>query len=417
MSVTPIRVVTTHPHRHPLARVVRPVALAGGALLYVVGIVAVTGFVAVAFLLASWWFGSDRDPAELPLEPTTLILLLAAAAVLMVGGLRYGRRLVLGHRRTVLYLRRFRDDASMAAVTGAARRSLGDAWRIVSLDDAQLAPVALSGTTTALFTAGRTAARVPRVLALVWQRGMQLAFAAGLVSGFLLYRGGGWEALLAPLDLDAMDGFPLVPQPAAPLGWDAPTVFYASVTLVFLLGQATIVALVVMLGVLALMPLVVAVGSWSDAEKWARAHVRLRADTLEQVDAAASTLAQTRTRVLAPRLVVVTVAAPIWQETVRRLVNRADACLVDVSEPSENVFWELEHLDGAARPWHAIGERPDLDRLARGAADGTDPAATRLAELLGGRRVLAYGTDGPALRAFPRELRLEMECRRPATEA
>ncbi|MPV35690.1 hypothetical protein [Georgenia subflava] len=406
----PIVIVDVHPHRHVVPRALRPVAVVAGGLLYAAGLVATVAFVALGFVLAAWQFGSERDPEQLPLGPGRALGLWLAAGAVMVLGLRYGRRLVRGRRATVLYLRRFRDDASMAAVTGAARRSLGGRWRLVSLDDARLVPVGLSTATSGLFSAGRFAARVPRALAVVWRRAFLVAVVVAAVSGFLLYDQGGVEALLAPFDLDGTMTFPLVPRPAVELTWDASGAFFVSVVAIALLGQATIVAMVVMFGVLVLMPLVVAVSSWSQAETWARANVRLRATGSSDVDRALAVLRQMEKKILAPRLVVLTVATPIWQETVRRLAAAADACLVDVSEPSANVVWELEHLRGLDVPCHFVGERPDLERLARAAVDGSDPAAAHIADLLAGREVLAYTTDRRGLGRFAGELRLTMDC-------
>lgn len=344
-----------------------------------------------------------------------MLALWAVSAAVMAVGLRYGRRLVRGRRLSVLYLRRFRDPASTRALTTAARRSLGGRWRLVTLDDEELLPVGVGTTTRTVFGAARLAGRVPKAAAAVWQRLFQVAGVAALASGALLVADGGWESLLDPLDLSGMEGFPLVPAPAQPLAWDAPSVFYVSVATIFLLGQLTIVALGLMLVSLALLPLFVAGSSWSDAERWASGNVRQRVTSEGDVENTVSTIRQMREKVLAPRLLVLTVRTAIWQHTVRRLAAAVNICLVDVSDPSEHLLWELDLL--ARQPGTTcvfVGEQADLQRLSAAADQGSDPAASRLAALLAGHEVLTYSTDRRGIRRFARELRLTLQCATPA---
>lgn len=51
-----------------------------------------------------------------------------------------GVRLVRGNRRLVLFLRRFGHSQATAALTYAAT-TIGRSWRLVTLDDAQIAPI------------------------------------------------------------------------------------------------------------------------------------------------------------------------------------------------------------------------------------------------------------------------------------
>jgi hypothetical protein len=411
MSTPAIAMVTSHGHRHWLARAMRPVAVGSGSVLYALGLAGSVAFLALGVVLTAWRFGSEQDPADLPLEPGLMLALWAVSAAVMIGGLRYGRRLVRGRRLSVLYLRRFRDPASTRALTTAARRSLGGRWRMVTLDDEELVPVGVGATTRTVFGAARLAGRVPEAAVAVWQRLFQVAALAAFASGALIVAEGGWESLLEPLDLSGMEGFPLVPAPAQPLSWSAPSVFYVSVAAVFLLGQLTIVALGLMLLSLALLPLFVAGSSWSDAERWASGNVRKKVTSERDVEDTVSTIRQMREKVLAPRLLVLTVRTAIWQHTVRRLAQAVNICLVDVSDPSEHLLWELDLL--AQRPGTTcvfVGEQADLLRLAAGARLGSDPAAARLAALLAGREVLTYSADRRGIRRFARELRLTLQC-------
>jgi hypothetical protein len=79
--------------------------------------------------------------------------------------------------------------------------------------------------------------------------------------------------------------------------------------------------------------------------------------------------------------------------------------LIDISEPTENVLWELEELiarhDGK---YVFIGHYTRALALA-----SSDPGLTsverRLAALLAGQEVLAYTTDRQGLKRFARALR------------
>lgn len=112
-------------------------------------------------------------------------------------------------------------------------------------------------------------------------------------------------------------------------------------------------------------------------------------------------------RVFAPRLVVVTVTASEWQLAVRELAARAFVVLLDVSEPTSNVLWELEELTSTGTPYVAIGELGQVARVASPAAEDfpDDGLACRLRALLGEREILAYTTDPRGLGRFARALR------------
>lgn len=56
-------------------------------------------------------------------------------------GLKVGLRLLRGQRRLVLFLRRFGCGEATKAATFAATKTLGRSWRLVTLDDASVAPL------------------------------------------------------------------------------------------------------------------------------------------------------------------------------------------------------------------------------------------------------------------------------------
>jgi hypothetical protein len=87
------------------------------------------------------------------------------------------------------------------------------------------------------------------------------------------------------------------------------------------------------------------------------------------------------------------------------LASVCSRTLIDISEPTENVLWELEELiTRHESTFVVIGHR---DRVAAlGSSDsGLAHVERRLAALLAGREVLAYTTDRRGLKRFARALR------------
>ena len=112
-------------------------------------------------------------------------------------------------------------------------------------------------------------------------------------------------------------------------------------------------------------------------------------------------------RLLAPRLFVLRVDSNVWHETVSRFARQSSMALIDISEPSGNLLWEVEELTLRTKtPCVFIGE---YDRVAPLGDDDVRSNAERsfpqLALLLGGHEVLAYTTDRAGQRRFARALR------------
>lgn len=113
-------------------------------------------------------------------------------------------------------------------------------------------------------------------------------------------------------------------------------------------------------------------------------------------------------RPIGSRLSVLTVAHSIWRDAVRALAAVVPVVLIDVSEPTENLLWEVETLrqEPSAR-WVLIG---DQDRVAALAAEGPEgPVSQRLATLLHGELVLAYRSGRRPMRRFACTLRAHLD--------
>ena len=102
------------------------------------------------------------------------------------------------------------------------------------------------------------------------------------------------------------------------------------------------------------------------------------------------------------------VPTPIWQETVTGFAAESAIALIDVSEPTENVLWEIEHLTRTlGQRCVFVGQYERVGGLSRPA-----PATSttgRLQQLLDGRQILAYTTDAAGTRRFTKALRATFE--------
>ena len=112
-------------------------------------------------------------------------------------------------------------------------------------------------------------------------------------------------------------------------------------------------------------------------------------------------------KVIAPRLVVLQVADPVWRETVRRFAEISEVVLIDISEPSDNLLWEVEHMTGR------FGSRCVFTCHASAVARLTasvpaDPIVEQLRTMIGEGPILAYTDDHRGMRRFARALRGRM---------
>ena len=129
-------------------------------------------------------------------------------------------------------------------------------------------------------------------------------------------------------------------------------------------------------------------------------------DRAPDVSDAASSVSAQGQQTFAPRLMVLRVATPFWQATVSSLAAVTSASIIDVSEPTENLLWEIEELyRRCGRRWIMIGERA---RVARWTDGGASPPPgsleARFAARLDARDVLVYDVDRRGMRRFARAL-------------
>lgn len=409
-----------HPRRHLARRAWRSIATLTGAILVLVGLVASIGAVpaniAALGLFAGW---VSSEPIE-DVPATEVLLAWAILTPLAIGGIRYGLRLVRRHRTLVLFLRRFGDDEAQQAVSFAVLRTIGPSWRIVTLDDAEMAPIGIPIATRGIFRAGSFGSKHLGKLAffvgmrtfpvLIWA--MIGVLALGVSGPALDYFLTGvtspdpWVAALDPY----LSSLFAVLEGRPPLGAIGPTL----PGLFAVLATAGLVSFVVLIGTLVVLvfafpfsAVLLFISSSAEAASQAEAAKTATVTSAFEVRQAAQAIAERSRRVFGPRLTVLRVATPEWQLAVRELAARASVVLLDVSEPTGNVLWELEELTTRKMPYVAIGEYAQVAHLAGASEERQTNGALwmSIAALLKGREILAYTTDPRGLKRFARALR------------
>ena len=349
-------------------------------------------------------FGAFENPGWDWWWPALWLSWIAGVAATWLGG-----SLLAGQRRLALLLRRFRRTETTDVISAAVRR-FGLVWRLVTLDDDEVRATgvgrAASGFAHSYDATHALAARAERggarSLTLVWIgiAGMVIALVATVVA-----------TGLDRLDVAAEAGLTLA------LDWSEP---WSGWTVVIFRAGAVLAGLgVVLWAVLRLVRVPAGVlgmfdGTRTSIEQAEGAKLAAIRDR-EGIATAAARIADQSTKLISPRLFVLHVDSSVWRETVLAFAQRSTVPLIDVSEPSQHLLWEVRELlrrfDGRVV---LIGELQQLGRMFDHPRPGSPEAALQLA--LEGREVLGYTTDEPGRRRFARALRATLD-RHAATAA
>ena len=406
-----------HQTRRSLARLI---TAAIGALLGFIGLVSTvvaipSGFITLGDIAEH--IHPDTEPLfspEFPLREVELAF--AASVVVAIAGLRYGRRLIRGRRSSVLFLRRFGYRGSMQVVTYAVANTIGTTWLLVTLDDAEIAPVGVDTTSRLLFGAGERIVTVAAAVGRALMAGFQWCIGGmWLVAGAqILIVWPNWKRTLTDgtLDTYARIYSSLMERrvPVAYFDVSLPGAF-AILGTGAAIGFAALLAMFIAL--LAAMPLfgfVIMASTSAEALHKAETEKTEHIAAAHQIPAVVNAVTRRARQAFASRLVVLRVAGSIWHQTVTALASVTAASIVDISEPTENILWEIEELERVCRGRvvligdHArIASWIDANGEPNGLATVT-PIHLPLASLLRDREVLAYTTDGRGMRRFARAL-------------
>jgi len=250
-----------------------------------------------------------------------------------------GRRLRVGKRKTILYLRRFHtlDTRLRGAITWFLDRR----YRVLTLDDGKLKP-----------------ARMPLV-----------DVVGALITGVLW---GGLVGLLAGITV-----FGFTDEPPELQVWNV------LVTAIMILPGFAAGLLFSVIRIIAVL-------------RRARLHVRERPD-MQQLTKKLNLLRGSgiTTSYLVPRLVVASVTDELWRDAVARAAAETACVLVDVSEPSENLLWEIDYLnENSDRPVIFAANRQAFQRWHDESPDTSSSDVRRLRRRLEDRDVLVYDGTG-----------------------
>ena len=350
--------------------------LAGAALGTVLVAAAALAAVPLLFVVAAfavlWIAGNRPDTAGVDAQ---LLVFLGASALVSFTLWKLGVRLVRGRRGLALFLRRFGFGPATDALTHALGGSLGHRWRLVTLDDHEIAPIGVR-------SSRRWLIRLTR-LAMVAAAGAATVYAVNKLSGDSI------GAMIDKLFRETHDN--AVEQGQNQVGAAIGALFATLIVGIVLIGLLMIVVIspIALAGAGALFA---SLGTRSIRRaEHAKAIVIEHRD---RIDRGVQDVVRRTRKVLAPRMVVARVATPIWQDVVASFVDAGDIVVVDVSEASDNLLWELDLLRRTSTAWVAVGRVDQLNAL----RSATSAAADGVRHALEGRRVIGYtDADSDAL--------------------
>ena len=410
-----INIVLDHPGRQTSRNFVRLIRWLVGAVLVGIGLLATivaipSGLVTLGDVMGRWQH-EEVFPPDFPVPQIEVAF--AASATAAFVGLRYGRRLIRGSRRIVLFLRRFGYQGSMQVVTFAVAQTIGASWRLVTLDDDAMAPVGVDSSTRLVFGVGERIVRI----AMATGQGALVSFKWittamwGVVALQALAAAPNWRRVLDDGTLDRyVKIYASIMERRIPYAYFEPRLSGAFAVLGTAAAFGFVGLLIVFFVLLTCFPLfgvVVLASSSADALKKAEGDKRQAIVDLRRLPSTVSEILKRGRQTFAPRLVVVRVATQVWQETVAAFASVAAASIIDISEPTENLMWELAELERRCpERFILIG---DHARISGWAGSGGTPLAdhafrARMIELVGDRDVLAYTTDRKGMRRFAHAL-------------
>jgi hypothetical protein len=321
-----------------------------------------------------------------------------------------GFRLLRANRNLVLFLRRFGYRPATHAVTEATLR-LGDFWRVVTLDDRSIEALDAGDRVEGLVEAvGRIEhgyRSVAPIVAKGWKFLIRFAVATVAVAlAVALVPGPDWTA--------RADRITAIATPSQQTDGIAAMVARVGAVVVLVgLALALVWFAVVVVGWLLSFPARLIFGGVSRGVRDASMSDTLDINDGLQVAIAQMVVRHQQRRVFGARLCVLTVDSSVWREAVAGMAAICAVPLIDISEPTDNVLWEIGEL---VRQFGDrclfIGEAGRLREL--GQAE-VDDVTRQLLTILGERQVLAYTAGAVGAKRFVRALSstLDQHARRP----
>lgn len=350
-----------------------------GLALCLVGFLSSVFSLMIVMVFVAFAAGTDNPSGP---DVDTVVLTVSTAAGSAIAW-SIGLKLLQGRRRTVLFLRKFGFDDAKSFVTHAAGRALGRRWRLVTLDDLDTPAIGSSRWS-------RLTTVIVTLLALA-ALGFLLFSIADVLSSDTEIVGDAASQAADNAD-NPVEGF------VAAIAVAIVTAIVAALALVFV---------VALLSVFAAAAAIFGITSFGAARSLHRAErdERGRARSRDELVAFLNRVERDKRRMFAPRITVVRVIDALWREAVTGVADISDAVLVDISDPSESLLWEIETLH--RRPdirLVPIGSAPRVEAMV--AAGGHDRDDAMVLRALAGYQVLVYDDDP---RRFARELHQMLE--------
>jgi hypothetical protein len=372
--------LVTKPESHNFFRhLLRKIAQLIGVILVIVGL-AVSSLPVLFLVIAVVSIVSPS--ADFPDFDRELATTLVAATIIAVVGIFLGLKLIRGRRRLVLLLRRFGFSEATKTLSYAAASAMGQRWRLVTLDDNEIAPV------LGLKAQGRSFNL------------MRWIFFMSIVIGLFWLLGDGFTDYLKEVadDSGSGSGGGFKEKIGAIIGQ-----FIVMIIVAALIGGIVIL----FLGFLSAGLLF----SWSSHRSFKKAVSGQSKEIVKQTDiktVIGAVLEQSK-KILSPRLVVVRVNSDYWQQVVKEFVTVSSVVIIDVSSSGEGLLWELDALkENFHKNVVFVGQYEALNKmLQKYESNKTKSDMTRrLLQILDGETILAYRSDTPKeLSKFSRLLR------------
>jgi hypothetical protein len=341
-------------------RFVRVLSVVVGLVLIAAGLIAAS--LPILFVVAVVFVTAQGDIGDT--DWTNDWQTLAVGTAIAVVGLWAGLRLVRGRRRLGLYLRKFGFTGTTHTVSRALRSAVGRSVRLVTLDDSATAPVGV----------GQGTRNVARLVFLVSLAGV----------GLLL-----WAFKAGAFDLNSKEFIDQAQEQAGDSTKDQIGAGFGGIFAYAAVQAFVYAAVLLMISTVA----AIALFTWRAVRRATKAQQNAtRALQHEgQIGATARQLADAAKYVFSPRLMVLTVPTGFWQKAISGLLDIVDVVIVDVSQPTDALLWEINSLKSRLNRRVILVGQLDLVAPLAVANAATQPTASGLlARMLDGETILAY---------------------------
>jgi hypothetical protein len=267
--------------------------------------------------------------------------------------------------RTITVLRRFGFADASRALTNVVAKSVGGQCRVITLDDDQVAPI---GTR--------------KIIRAVSVRDHRYVFLIILVFVIMFVGNGNY-----PRDYWLTASLIALMQ-----------IF----TIIFILSGAVSITLVLSFLIFGF---TLIFGVWTAERK-----KKVLISSEQEIAIVVRKISKLSKKLVGPQFLVLRVASEVWQPTVAALTDCSSAIVIDVSQPSENLLWEIRTLQAIGyRKCIFVGERLSLARVNSSRGVDRRPFDGQLRELRREQEVFEYSVEQTNWGGFARTLQYRLQ--------